>query len=256
MTMSTNVDQLVSEDAIRAMLRRHEGPPAPIRHAPDSGRRATRRRATILVIAILSVVAVAGIAGAATGNLPFGTSASPQIIDKVANGEIGAPPNLDPKIESAKTVSVMRINTEDGPVVLYAAPAARATLCFGIDLTWLDATAAKDSGGPNMGCNGPGGKPEPVSIALEAPNGLANGPVLLYGAVPSASASIVVSFQDGSSDQFPTTSGFYLFELTTAQRTSGHRPIGISARDSNGKELASSTLSKTIFEPIGMPSPG
>jgi hypothetical protein len=255
MTMSADLDQLVSEDAIRAMLRRHEGPPMPAPHSFATSRRASRRRATILVAVVLSLVAIAGIAGAATGNLPFGTPASPQIINKVANGAIGAPPNLDPKVESDKTVSVMQITTEDGPVVLYAAPAARATLCFGIDLTWLDATAPKDSGGPNIGCNGPGGKPDPISIALMAPDGLANSPVLLYGSVPRSSASIVVTYQDGTSDEFPTTSGFYLFELSAAHGSQGHWPTEISAQDSSGDKLASKAFSKKYFEPIGMPSP-
>jgi hypothetical protein len=138
-----------------------------------------------------------------------GQAVPQQVKDRIAAGNAGAPPGLDPGIEASKTVTMITIPTTKGTVSLTASPARRATYCIGLLFSW--------GGGVGPGCNGPRNANTPypvVDVGQAIPGYVGKSPIYVYGRINDARATTArLELSDGSHRDVDLTTGYFLAEL-------------------------------------------
>jgi hypothetical protein len=226
-------------DELREMFACLEGPARPML----STKRSRRPRRLMVAIAIASLLIGGSVAGARSLDLFDGTPVSPAIKQKIAIEDQGAPPALDPGLETDKLVTIFSIPTEKGTVSLIAGPAKRATYCIGVTFSW--------GGGFGPGCDGPTTSahpaPTPIDIGIGGEGNVGKTPIIVYGRVNDDSATQVrVESRDGSTKTLELTQGYFLAELGATAW-----PQDVYALDASGAVVA------TYHEPplVGLPVP-
>jgi hypothetical protein len=147
------------------------------------------------------------------------------VLDK--RGVFWRPPEFSPQAEVAKARKIISFRATAGfPVYLWVMPDRRGGICF----------VSNQTGG----CRPPGftGQWPPFWSYLQ---GGAHS-VLFFGYFPSAVATIVLRYQNGTREWLRPIDGFVLHEITPAHYTRGTRLVAYVALNRNGKTISTIRL--------------
>ena len=230
-------------------------PDASRRDWHDVRRRAGRRPARQLVLALVAAATVAllavlaatpalGLRGRLVQLFSGGEPAPTRVVADFAQLDVGAPPGMATGVIASETREVMAVPLSTGKsAVLWVAPTRSGGFCLGLS------TSGRGSGGGG-GCDrdrllrfSPGllipGPISPDGIILEPP-------VVIDGhTLDPRATKVEIRYQDGSVAQTPVLwvsapidAGFFIYEIPKQHWEAGHRPSTLILEDADGHELA------------------
>jgi hypothetical protein len=223
---------------------------------PDVLRRseahAPRRRRTVLVIAFVALWAVAVPTALALRSTVVdffaGEPAPNRVEEDFARLDVGAPPNMSPRVIPEQTRKVFETTAPGGGrLVLWVAPTRKGGFCTQLEELKPNGTSGGGGGGGCSSRDAPFELAPSLSIAGPiTPQGvIRGGPVIVSGQVTIAAAeSVEVRFTDGTSTSVrvvwvsePIDTGFFVYPVPSDRWNEG-RPTSLAARSATGEVLA------------------
>lgn len=223
---------------------------------PDVLRRseahAPLRRRTVLVLAFVALAAVAvptALALRSTVVDFFAAEPAPNRIEEdFARLDVGAPPDMGPRVIPEQTRKVLEMALPDGGrLMLWVAPTRKGGFCTQLEELKPNGTGGGGGGGGCSGADAPFKLAPSLSIAGPiTPQGvIRGGPVIVSGQVTIAEAdSVEIRFTDGTWISVPVVwvsepigTGFFVYPVPKARWNEG-RPTSLAARSATGEVLA------------------
>jgi hypothetical protein len=244
--MSTHSADLVSLEELRSVLNSHAGP-------DDPRKRPAQHRLGRLRPALVAAVAVAALAGAgvaiAAGVGAFEGTPAPHVIQQnfvrldaqaaareYALAKAGFNAQV-PRADASKAHGVLQLQTGDGPLDLWAAPATDGGMCWFIgwesDLDWASGAYGYGRCAPDSSASGKNLDWGEVNLPEAHPNY-----DVVDGYVYGDAATVDVLLADGRTASLPVVENLFLGAL---EHGDGGKIVSLTAKDANGNVVGSST---------------
>lgn len=205
---------------------------------------------SVVAVAFASLTAIAFLIAPGPGlgylrGLFGGEPAPPDVKERVASADDGAPANLAPGIDADQTRRLIEIQMSDGRrATLWVAPAKSGDICSYVQ------RGPHVSGGP--GCRA-ATLPDtaPIDWLLQGATA-SDQVVLLSGSVSDRINRLSIHYEDGLTSDIELTQQFFLIEISRLYLRAGHHPTSLVGYGLEGAEVGRVTLTGVgIYPPSG-----